>query len=227
MSSSPLFSWRRVLRRILQTGHIPAQSQASQGTHVHNGGTKEKLGPTTWMYPTPVVLCGANVNGKPNYATVGACGVISLAPPLIYVSLVESHYTTEGIAQNRTFSFNFPATPLKDVTDYCGLVSGREVDKSKLFSTFYGELGTAPMIQECPVTVECRVDRDLRIHGRAVFIGEVVQVHADKRCVVERRGRRELADMPILDPLIYARDNRYYKCGPVIGTAYRDGMGYR
>ena len=227
MTLAPLSSWGHVLRRILKTAHISAQSRSSQGTQARDVGTKEKLGPISWMYPTPVILCGANVNERPNYTTVGACGVINLAPPLIYVSLAESHYTTEGIVQNRTFSLNFPATCLKDITDYCGLVSGREVDKSKLFSAFYGELGTAPMIQECPVTVECRVERDLRIHGRAVFIGEVVQVHADRSCVVERRGRRELADMPILDPLIYARDNHYYKCGPAIGTAYRDGIGYR
>lgn len=179
------------------------------------------------MYPTPVVLVGAIVGEKPNYCTVGACGVIDLSPPLIYVSLLASHYTAEGISKNQSFSLNFPSTRMKDVTDYCGLNSGRNVDKSQLFGTFFGELGTAPLIQECPVNVECRVEREIRIHRRLVFIGEVIQVFAKKECVVERDGRRELADMPVLDPLIYARDRHYYECGAAIGNAYQDGKTYR
>jgi flavin reductase (DIM6/NTAB) family NADH-FMN oxidoreductase RutF len=187
---------------------------------------KTKLGAMALVYPIPIVLCGANVKGKPNYATLGACGVMGLKPPLIYVSLMETHYTTGGIAENQTFSVNFPSTRLMAVTDYCGIVSGRDADKSELFENFYGELGTAPMIRECPVNLECRVEKDVRIHGRAIFIGEVIQVHADESCVVERRGRKALADMPLLDPLIYARDNHYYKIGPAIGNAYNEGRDY-
>jgi flavin reductase (DIM6/NTAB) family NADH-FMN oxidoreductase RutF len=179
------------------------------------------------VYPIPVVLCGANVKGKPNYATLGACGVMGLEPPLIYVSLMETHYTAEGIAENQTFSVNFPSTPMMAITDYCGIVSGRDADKSALFDTFYGELGTAPMIRECPVNLECRVEQHFRLHGRAVFIGRVVEVHANQECVVERRGRKALADLPQLDPIIYARDNHYYKSGPAIGIAYSEGINYR
>jgi flavin reductase (DIM6/NTAB) family NADH-FMN oxidoreductase RutF len=76
------------------------------------------------------------------------------------------------------------------------------------------------------VNLECRVEKDVRIHGRAIFIGEVIQVHADERCVVERNGRKALVDMPLLDPLIYARDNHYYKIGPAIRNAYSEGRDY-
>ena len=73
------------------------------------------------------------------------------------MSLHEDHYTTKGIVENGTYSVNVPSTRLLSLADYCGLVSGHRVDKSRLFETFYGELGTAPMAAECPVNLECRV----------------------------------------------------------------------
>ncbi len=189
----------------------------------HRHHVKIKLGAAAIVYPTSVVLCGADVKGRPNYATLGAYGALCFDPPLVHVSLTASHYTTGGIARNKTFSVNFPGTDLMAITDYCGVVSGRNADKSALFTNFYGALGTAPMIMECPVNLECRVEKDLRMHGRAIFIGRVIHVHADESCVVETNGRKGLAGIPALDPLLYALDNVYYKCGPAIGTGYSEG----
>jgi len=101
---------------------------------------KVRLGQVPLVYPVPIVLAGANVGGKPNYATLGDCGIMGIDPPLVYVSLHRDHYTTQGISANGTFSVNIPSTDLLAVTDYCGVVSGREVDKSELFDTFYGEV---------------------------------------------------------------------------------------
>jgi flavin reductase (DIM6/NTAB) family NADH-FMN oxidoreductase RutF len=203
---------------------MPPHQTQSQGRLAPE---KRKLGAMAWVYPTPIVLCGANVNGKPNYATLGDCGIIGIRPPLVYVALTATHHTANGIEQNQTFSVNFPNTRLMAVTDYCGMVSGRDVDKSSLFDNFYGETGTAPMIRECPVNLECRVEKTLHIHGRAIFIGQVVELYADPACVLQRGGRQALADMPILDPIIYALDNHYYRSGPAIGNAYSEGKGYR
>jgi flavin reductase (DIM6/NTAB) family NADH-FMN oxidoreductase RutF len=183
---------------------------------------KEKLGAVPFVYPIPIVLAGANVHGKPNYATLGDCGVMGINPPLVYVSLAQRHYTTQGILENHTYSVNFPSTDLLAVTDYCGIVSGHEVDKSELFETFYGELGTAPMIRECPVNLECRVIKEFSIQHRQIFVGEVVQAHVDEKFVIEREGRRVIADMTKLDPIIYALDNRYYSIGGPIGVGYSE-----
>jgi flavin reductase (DIM6/NTAB) family NADH-FMN oxidoreductase RutF len=113
------------------------------------------------------------------------------------------------------------------VTDYCGMVSGRDVDKSVLFETFYGELGTAPMIKGCPVNLECRVIKEFSIQHRQIFVGEVVQTYVAEEFVVERGGRRGIADMTRLDPIIYALDNRYYKIGEPIGFGYNEGKDFR
>ena len=120
---------------------------------------------------------------------------MGINPPLVYISSGQTHYTNRGILENGTYSINFPSTNLLAVTDYCGIVSGSEVDKSALFKTFYGEQGTAPMIRECPVNLECRVVKEFTIQHRQIFVGEVVQAHVDEKFVVEKEGRQAIADM--------------------------------
>jgi flavin reductase (DIM6/NTAB) family NADH-FMN oxidoreductase RutF len=187
---------------------------------------KVQLGAFPLVYPIPIVLAGANVNGKPNYATLGDCGVMGINPPLVYVSLGQGHHTTKGILENETYSVNLPSTDMLAVTDYCGIVSGNDVDKSALFETFYGELETAPMIRECPVNLECRVIEEFSIQHRHVFVGQVVQTCVDEEFVTERDGRRVIADLTRLDPIIYALDNRYYRIGKPIGVGYREGKNW-
>lgn len=188
---------------------------------------KVKLGAVPLVYPIPIVLAGANVRGRPNYATLGDCGVMGINPPLVYVSLGQGHHTTQGILENGTFSVNVPSTEMLAVTDYCGIVSGRDVDKSALFSVFYGELDTAPMIEKCPVNLECRVVHEFSIEHRQIFVGRVVQAYVDEAFVVEQEGRRRIADMTKLDPIIYGLDNQYYRIGNPIGTGYNEGQDYQ
>ena len=183
---------------------------------------KVKFGTVPLVYPVPIILVGANVNGKPNYATLGDCGIMGINPPLVYISSGQKHYTNQGILENGTYSVNFPSTDLLAVTDYCGIVSGSEVDKSALFETFYGA-----MIRECPVNLECRVIKEFSIQHRQIFVGEVVQAHVDEEFVIEREGRQVIAEMTQLDPIIYALDNRYYCIGEPIGTGYNEGKDFQ
>ncbi|UCC77818.1 MAG: flavin reductase family protein [Anaerolineales bacterium] len=187
---------------------------------------KVKLGSIPYVYPIPIVLAGANVHGKPNYTTVGDCGIMGITPPLVYVSSHREHYLNLGILENGTYSINFPSTDLLAVTDYCGIVSGRETDKSLLFETFYGGLGTAPMIQECRVNLECVVVKEFCIQHRQVFVGEVIQAYVDEEFVTQADGRCRVADLTRLDPIVYALDNRYYRMGEAIGLGYREGKDY-
>jgi flavin reductase (DIM6/NTAB) family NADH-FMN oxidoreductase RutF len=188
---------------------------------------KVKLGTIPLVYPIPIVLAGANVQGKANFATLGDCGIMGLNPPLVYVSLHQNHFTTQGIEEYQTFSINIPSTSMLAVTDYCGLVSGAEVDKSALFEVFYGELETAPMIAECPVNLECRVVNAFSIEHRRIYVGEVVQAYADEACVVEKEGRRGIVPMTELAPILYGLDNRYYSVGEMIGVGYAEGKKYQ
>lgn len=188
---------------------------------------KIELGPTSYIYPIPVILAGANVDGKPNYELLGQCGVMGVRPPIVYISSGEDHYTNIGILRNQTYSINFPTTAMLAVTDYCGIVSGHEVDKSVLFESFYGELGTAPMIAECPVNLECRVIKEFSIEHRQVFVGEVVMTYVDEALVREKGERRRVADLTQLDPIMYALDNRYYGIGEPIGVGYQEGKDFQ
>ncbi len=187
---------------------------------------KIKLGAVPLVYPIPIILAGADVQGRPNYATLGDCGIMGINPPLVYISSHRDHYTNAGILENGAYSINIPSTSLLGVTDYCGIVSGRDVDKSALFESFYGELGTAPMICACPVNLECRVVHEFSIQHRQIFVGQVVQAFVDQEYVVEIEGRQVIAEMSRLDPIIYALDNRYYKIDASIGIGYSEGKGW-
>ena len=103
---------------------------------------KTKLGAKNLLFPMPTILVGANVNGKPNYITIAHCGIVALSH--ISISLRKGRYTSSGIKENGTFSVNIPSEEMVKETDYCGLFSGKDTDKSKLFQTFYGTLDTAP-----------------------------------------------------------------------------------
>jgi flavin reductase (DIM6/NTAB) family NADH-FMN oxidoreductase RutF len=188
---------------------------------------KVKLGAVPWVYPVPIVLAGANVDGRPNFCTLGDCGIMGIRPPLVYVSLNEAHLTTRGIVETGVYSVNVPSTDMLAVTDYCGIVSGREVDKTALFEVFYGELEIAPMIRACPVNLECTVAHEFTIEHRHVFVGEVSQAYIDREFAVEREGGWQVARMADLDPIVYALDNRYYRMGESIGQGYREGKAFQ
>ena len=185
---------------------------------------KVSLGTVPLIYPIPIVLGGANVDGRPNYLTLGDVGIMGLNPPLVYISSGITHYTNIGILENQTFSINIPSTELLSKVDYCGLVSGSDVDKSTLFTNFYGELGNAPMIEECPVNLECKVVKEFSIQHRQVFVGKVVQTYINEEFVSQGEGKKEIANLQKLDPIIYALDNRYYSIGKPIGTGYDEGQ---
>jgi flavin reductase (DIM6/NTAB) family NADH-FMN oxidoreductase RutF len=104
---------------------------------------KKKLDGINVLYPTPTVLVGAMVDGKPNYITIAHIGIVNHAKPyLISLSMAKVHHTNPGIRENKAFSVNIPSENLVVETDYAGLVSGKKTDKSDLFEIFNGELET-------------------------------------------------------------------------------------
>ena len=135
--------------------------------------------------PMPVVIAGVLVKGKENYLTIGAYGIMSLQPPLVYISSMKAHFTNAGIKESGYFSINVPSAGLVKETDYCGLVSGRDTDKSSVFSTFFGQVKHAPMIRECPVNAVCKVVKTVELPNNDVFIGEVVEYYVDTPCLTD------------------------------------------
>jgi len=186
-----------------------------------------KLGAVPLIYPIPIVLVGANVNGRANFTEVGDCAIMGIDPALVAVSLSATHHTTGGIDENKAFSVNLPSTALLSLADYCGIVSGRDEDKSKLFTVFEGEHTGVPMICECPVGLECRVQEIVQIKHRRIFIAEVLECYASETFVETIDGNQRIADLSKLDPIIYALDNRYYQIGDAIGTGYHEGTCHK
>ncbi len=125
--------------------------------------------------------------------------------------------------ENKAFSVNIPNTSMLDKTDFCGIVSGKEVNKAILLEILFGQLVNVPMIKECPVCLECKMVKEFSIQHRQVFIGEVVETYVDEEYVVEKEGRKMISDMGKLDLVIYSLDNRYYRIGDIIGTGYLEG----
>ncbi|NIV10467.1 MAG: flavin reductase family protein, partial [Aliifodinibius sp.] len=91
-------------------------------------------------YPLPITLVGALTDGKPNFLTIAFFAILSHLPPIVSVSLYKNHHTVRGIKESEAFSVNIPSVSMVKITDYCGIVSGRKVDKSNLFKPFYGQL---------------------------------------------------------------------------------------
>ncbi len=183
---------------------------------------KVKFGQIPLVYPIPIVLTGALVDGKANFEELGDVAVMGIKPAIICISSGKDNHTNKGILEHGTFSINFPTTKMIAETDYCGTVSGKDVDKSQLFDIFYGELETAPMIKECPVNLECKVIKEFLVEHRQIFIADVIQAHVSKEYVTEENGRKKIAEMTKLDPIIYALDNKYYKIGEPIGEGYKE-----
>jgi flavin reductase (DIM6/NTAB) family NADH-FMN oxidoreductase RutF len=164
----------------------------------------------------PIVLVGAYVDGAANFATVGAFGVVCTSP-VLYASLHHLHHTTAGVRENGFFSVNVPSPELVRETDYCGIVTGRKVDKSQVFRTFDDSLGTAPMIEECQLNILCRVFDSKPIEGFEMFFGEIVATYLDESCLTDGSP-----DPQKIEPLI-GIGATYFARGKKVGEAYRAG----
>lgn len=173
--------------------------------------------------PMATTLVGAMVEGKANFMAVAWLSRVNLKPPMISVSINKARHTRRGIVENGTFSVCLPSVDMREVTDYCGVVSGRKVDKSQLFDVFYGELKTAPMIAECPLNMECRLAQTVELPTHGIFVGEIVAAYCEERFLTDGEP-----DMRKINPLLLTmEDKRYWAFGEQVGLAYEDGLKYQ
>lgn len=180
----------------------------------------QKIGQQNVLYPTPVTLVGTIVNGKVNFINIAHVGIwSSQAPHLISLGMNKAHYTNAGIKENKTFSVNVPTEAMVVETDYVGLVSGRDADKSGVFEFFFGELQTAPLIKNCPLAMECRLYTVVDTPVYDIFVGEVVATFADAAVLTD--GKVDLAKVK---PLLFDMASRkYWSLGPAIADCWRVG----
>ncbi len=181
---------------------------------------KTAIGGVNALYPSLTVVAGALVQGRPNFITIAHVGIMNHATPsLISLSMGKVHHTNQGIHEQKTFSVNLPSRKHMSVTDYVGLVSGRNTDKSGLFEIFYGELQTAPMIVDFPVSMECRLERVVDFETHDLFVGEIVGTYASDE--VLRDGKVDLAKV---DPLLFDFQSvHYWGLGEKLGACWSVG----
>ncbi len=183
---------------------------------------KKKISNIPLIYPIPIVLIGTRYQEKDNFTTIGDIAIMGINPPLLVISLLESHYSTQSILFNRSFSVNIPSTELLEKTDFCGIVSGKDRDKSQLFQVVYGEETQNPLIEECPVSLECEVLKHHIIERRHIFISKVVSTWLNED-YCQNCNSRNFPSMEELNPIIYGMDNQYYTIGSAIGKGYQEG----
>ena len=169
--------------------------------------------------PMPVTLVGCLLKSKANFMTAGWVSRVNASPPWIGVGINRAHATPAGIIENNSFSVCFPMR--KDIVkvDYCGLVSGKSVDKSSLFTLFYGDLKTAPMIEEASLNLECELVQTITGPSNFFFIGEIKGAYASGPCL--ENGRLNPAKAGFL--LLTMPDNTYWSLGESAGRAWNIG----
>jgi len=178
---------------------------------------KITLTPQCLIPVRPILIVGANVGGNPNFFEVGGGGLVSSDPPMVALPIRHQHYTLKGIMENRTFSVNVPTVELVKEADYCGIVSGAKTDKVKdcNFHIFYGKLATAPLIEQCPINMECSLMYILNSISHSIVIGRVDGTYVSQELMKD--------DKPALDklsPLLwFPNKSEYVTASKVVGKS--------
>lgn len=172
---------------------------------------KENIGSLVALYPKPLTVVGAEVNGKVNWLVVGHTGIIG--HNRIILSMSDKHYTNKGIHQTGRLSINLVSREMLPKADHAGSVSGADTDKSTLFAYHIGENG-APLIDESPLSMECKVVDKFKTDGFDNFICEVAATYVAKDMLNEN-GR---PDYTRLKPVLFEFPTySYLATGEVIG----------
>lgn len=177
---------------------------------------KQQWKPGNMLYPLPAVMVTVrDKEGKDNIITVAWAGTVCTNPPMVSISVRPERYSCHMLEESGEFVINLTTEKLCYATDYCGVRSGRDVDKfaeMKLTKTEASEVNAA-MIEESPVNIECRVEKIEKLGSHHLFLARVVAVHADESCMDEK-GR---SDLNKAHPMVYSH-GEYYGLGRKIGS---------
>lgn len=178
--------------------------------------SKQIWKPGNMLYPLPVVMVSvADKEGKQNIITIAWTGTICSDPPMVSISVRPERYSYHMIKETGEFVINLTTKELAFATDYCGVKSGRDVDKfaAMQLTPVRGEKVKAPLIAESPVNLECKVTEVKHLGTHDMFMAEVVCAHADEKYMDEQnRFHLEMAD-----PIVYSHGT-YMTTGKKIGT---------
>jgi flavin reductase (DIM6/NTAB) family NADH-FMN oxidoreductase RutF len=185
---------------------------------------KRQLGPCVTFFPQPTTLVSSiGADGRTNVMTASWVSIVSKTPPTIAVSLNQSRLTYAQIRETGNFVINQVPTSLAVAADYCGIRSGKDVDKLNTsgLTTAKAHKVDAPLIAECPLNLECRYLQEVELGEYRLVLGEIVEVHA----VEDAFAVRTKGEVTHFDPLVYLGGIReYWSLGDHAADAYKDGL---
>ena len=167
------------------------------------------------IYPIPAVMVTCrDKDGNDNIITVAWTGTICTNPAMAYISVRPERHSYNMIKETGEFVINLTTKDLVYATDYCGVRSGRDVDKFKEMKLTKEEASkvNVPLIKESPVNIECKVVKIDELGSHHMFVAEVVAVHADEQ-YMDEKGKFDLSKA---SPLIYSH-GEYYDTGEKLG----------
>lgn len=170
--------------------------------------------PGTFIYPIPAVMVTSGTMEKSNIMTVAWTGIQNTNPAIVYISVRPERYSYNLIKETGEFAINLTTKELAYATDWCGVKSGAKVDKFKEMhlTKQKGNFVECPLIEESPVSVECKVIEIKELGSHHMFVAEVLSIDADERYIDEKGA----FDISKCNLIAYANGG-YYELGKKIG----------
>ena len=183
------------------------------------------FGPKPWIFPAPaVVIATYNEDGSEDAMPAGWAGMCQTEPPTMMISLEKRRKTTGNILRNQAFTSAIPTEELVTVTDYFGITSANRYPLKFAGSGLHArrsEFVSAPVIEEFPVVMECKVIKTIELETEYVFFGEIVNVTAEEAVCTHGRVDQEKLHPIVWNPIT----GDYSKVGEKLGKAWRLGKG--
>ena len=190
---------------------------------------KERIKPSTFLNPVPVVMATCGSMDNSNIITLAWAGTINSEPPMLSISIRKERFSHDIIAKDGIFGVNLVSRPLIKACDYCGVKSGRDIDKFKemKLTKFKGEKTGVPLIKESPASLECKVRQIIELGTHDLFIADIVNVYVSKELFDEKGA----IDMRKADLVAY-NHGEYYSLGDFLGfygysVANKDALARR
>ena len=178
---------------------------------------KQTWKPGNMLYPLPAVMVStADKAGNSNILTIAWTGTVCTNPPMAYISVRPERYSYHMIRESGEFVINLTTKKLARATDYCGVRSGKDVDKWKECHLTKGTTSTlkyAPVIEEAPVNIECKVKSIQELGSHHMFLAEVTAVQVDES-YMDAKGKFDLNRTG----LIAYSHGEYLDLGKKLGT---------
>jgi len=169
--------------------------------------------------PWTQTILGTHLNGKVNFMALDWLTRVNFKPAMLGICVNKINASCGAIIDTGEFSVNLPSSDMIEITDYTGLVSGKRTDKSDLFEVYYGELKSAPLIKNCPLSIECKVNQTVDLPTNAFFIAEIINIYTEETYLTD--GKPDIEKMKPF--LLTMPDNRFWSIGECLGHAWHEG----